>query len=74
MNDGLHQLLDFMCCSTTATGSLRVHVAKDPDPEMRFRVSGDTKFEETRIRELRQKAWNVIVEKGWGVSILEGFD
>jgi hypothetical protein len=74
MNDGLHQLLNFMCSSTTAKGSLCVHVAKDPDPEMRSRMSGHTKFEETRIRELKQNGWNVIIEKEWGVSTLEGFD
>jgi hypothetical protein len=34
---------------------LYVYIARDPIPKMLWRTSGDTKSEETKIKELRQK-------------------
>jgi hypothetical protein len=74
MNDGLYQLLDYICRFMAAKGTLYVYIARDPNPKMLWRRSGDTKSEETKTKELRQKGWNFILKKESGVGILEGFD
>jgi hypothetical protein len=73
VNHGLCQMLDFMCRAMAVKGTLLAHVGRDRDFEMRLRLDGDTKFEETRIRELRQRGWKVEVEEEKDVSILKGF-
>ena len=73
-NDGLRQVLVFLCSSVATRGSLYVHVKKCWGSEVHGRFyDGSTKSEETKIRELRHRGWKIKVKKEDGVVILEVF-